>query len=192
MRPCERAAGHLWGAMGASTREREPLPEDIAARLGSFTELLATAIANAESREALGRLADVQAALRRVATLVARGAAPAEVFSAVADEMAQCLNAGNALVNRFEGDEMVILAVPHLDPGMENKPAVGQRITLEGNNVAAIVMRTGRPVRQDTSRQDSSEESSGAVTAFLRAMGVGCTVGVPIVVDGRVWGGAAR
>jgi GAF domain-containing protein len=184
-------AGRLWGAMIASTMDPDPLPEDIAARLGSFTELLAAANANAESREALGQLVDVQAGLRRVATLVARGAAPAEVFSAVADEMAQCLNAGNASVNRFEGDEMVIVAVSHLDPGIKNKPAVGQRITLEGNNLAATVMRTGRPARQDTSRQDSSEESSGAVTAFLRAMGFRCTVGVPIVIDGRVWGGAA-
>jgi PAS domain S-box-containing protein len=184
-------AGRMWGAMIASTGDPDPLPDDTAERLAHFTELLATAIADAESREALGRLAEQQAALRRVATLVARGAAPAEVFSTVADEMAQCLNAGNASVSRFDGDEMVILAVSHLDPGMKNKPAVGQRITLEGTNVAATVMRTGRPARQDTSRQDSSEKDSGAVSAFLRAMGFRCTVAVPIVVDGCIWGGAA-
>jgi signal transduction histidine kinase len=179
-------AGRLWGVMIVATSDPDPLPDDTAERLASFTALLATAIADAESREALGRLAEQQAALRRVATLVARGAAPAEVFCAVADEMAQCLNADNASVNRFDGDEMVILAVSHLDPGMKNKPAVGQRITLEGNNIAATVMRTGRPARQD-----SSEKDSGAVTAFLREMGFRCTVGVPIVVDGCVWGGAA-
>jgi len=44
---------------------------------------LATAIANAESREALAQLAEEQAALRRVATLVAAGAPPQEVFEAV-------------------------------------------------------------------------------------------------------------
>jgi hypothetical protein len=55
-----------------------PLPRDTAARLANLTGLLATAIGNAESREALGRLADEQAALRRIATLVARGASTAE------------------------------------------------------------------------------------------------------------------
>jgi PAS domain S-box-containing protein len=181
-------AGRLWGAMIVSTSDPDPLPDDTAERLARFTELLATAIADAESREALGRLAEQQAALRRVATLIARGAAPAEVFTAVADEMAQCLNAGNASVNRFDGDEMVILSVSHLDPAMENKPVVGQRISLEGSNVAATVMRTGRPARQDTTRQDNSETP---VAAFLRARGFRSTVGVPIVVDGCIWGGAA-
>src|ERR1700694_2275473 len=57
-------AGRLWGAMMVSTREPDPLPVGTAARLASFTELLATALANAESREAVGRLAEVQAGLR--------------------------------------------------------------------------------------------------------------------------------
>jgi hypothetical protein len=67
----------------ASTAERS-LPAGTEARLGNFTELVATAIANAESRGALARLADEQAALRRVATLVARGAPPIEIVAAVA------------------------------------------------------------------------------------------------------------
>jgi PAS domain S-box-containing protein len=162
-------AGRLWGAMIASTSDPDPLPDDTAARLASFTELLATAIADAESREALGRLADVQAALRRVATLVARGAAPVQVFTAVADEMAHCLNAGNASVNRIDGDEVIILAVSHLDPGIQNKPLIGERISIEGNNLAATVLRIGGPARQDTSRQDSSETP---LAARLRAIGV--------------------
>lgn len=71
--------GRLWGVMTVST-EREPLPPDTEERLANFTELVATAVANSESRAALGVLADEQAALRRVATLVARGLPPAEIF----------------------------------------------------------------------------------------------------------------
>src|ERR1700682_3420132 len=57
--------GRLWGMMAAGSPGEEPLPADTEARLASFTELLATAIANAESRAGLARLAEEQAALRR-------------------------------------------------------------------------------------------------------------------------------
>ncbi len=79
--------GSLWGAILAGSTLEEPLPADTEARLASFTELVATAIANTNSRAALGRLAEEQAALRRVATLVARATPPAQVFAAVAEEV---------------------------------------------------------------------------------------------------------
>ncbi len=56
-------AGRPWGSMAAWSLAPEPLPEDTAARLARFTELLATAIVNAESHEALARLAEQQTAL---------------------------------------------------------------------------------------------------------------------------------
>jgi PAS domain S-box-containing protein len=145
----------------------------------------AQAIAQA-GRDKLGVLAEQQAGLRRVATLVARGAPPPEVFAAVADEMARCLHVGNASVNRFEEDEVVILALSDLEPGMKNKPVVGERISLEGNNIASTVLHLGR-----AARQDGPEKSSGAFTTRIREMGLRCTVAVPIVVDGRVWGMAS-
>jgi GAF domain-containing protein len=83
--------GCLWGVIAAATSLEQPLPPDTEARLASFTELVATAIANAENRAGLARLAEEQAALRRVATLVARGATPDEVFAAVTEEMARLL-----------------------------------------------------------------------------------------------------
>ena len=43
----------LWGVVIAGSKMEEPLPRDTEERLTSFTELLATAIANAESRAAL-------------------------------------------------------------------------------------------------------------------------------------------
>ena len=79
--------GHLWGVIFVGSTLEQPLPADTEARLASFTELVATAIANAESRAALARLAEEQAALRRVATLVAQATPPREVFAAVAEEV---------------------------------------------------------------------------------------------------------
>src|SRR5205807_1270541 len=80
--------GRLWGVMTAGSTQPEPLPPETESRLAQFTELVATAIANADSRTALGALVDEQAALRRVATLVAQGTSPTEVFAAVARELA--------------------------------------------------------------------------------------------------------
>ena len=66
--------GGLWGAMAVGSTREGPLPADTEARLAGFTELVATAIANAQARVELRGFADEQAALRRVATLVARAA----------------------------------------------------------------------------------------------------------------------
>jgi GAF domain-containing protein len=93
--------GGLWGAV--SVNSRNELPPDTEERLERFTELVATAIANAESRQTLAQLADEQAALRRVATLVAKGAAPADVFTAVAWEVAQLFDFA-AVTPRLRGD----------------------------------------------------------------------------------------
>ena len=90
------AESRLWGCIvvAFSGQEPQPLPADTEARLASFTELVATAIANTDSRAALARLAEEQAALRRVATLVARGAPPEEAFAAVAEEAGRLLLVG--------------------------------------------------------------------------------------------------
>jgi GAF domain-containing protein len=66
--------GRVWGAMVALSRQAEPLPTEAASRIEQFTQLVATAISNTEARAEAARLAEEQAALRRVATLVARGA----------------------------------------------------------------------------------------------------------------------
>ena len=73
--------GRLWGLIAAGSTVEQPMPPDTEARLVSFIELVATAIANAQSRAALARLAEEQAALRRVATLVAHGVPPAMAFT---------------------------------------------------------------------------------------------------------------
>jgi signal transduction histidine kinase/uncharacterized protein YoaH (UPF0181 family) len=178
------AAGRLWGAMMVSTRENDKLPKDTAARLAKFTELLATAIANAESREALRRLADEQAALRRVATLVASGVDPTEVFSAVAEELAGVLGVQNASVWRYEPDGAATLLAARDEPGATKMP-VGKRFTLEGDNIAAMVLRTGGIARMDT-----HGDAAGSAAAEIRELGLCGGVGAPIIVAGRLWGAA--
>jgi signal transduction histidine kinase len=185
----------LWGAAIVGSRNPMPMPPDTEARVADFAELVATAIANAAnrtelqaSRDELAQLAEQQASLRRVATLVARGVSPSDIFSLVAIEMARCVHAGNASVNRFEGDEVVVLALSHIEPTMKNKPVVGERHTLEGDNIATRVRNTGRPARLDAS---DVQDAPGSIAERLREMGFSSTVAVPIMIEARVWGMAA-
>ena len=130
-------------------------------------------------------LAELQAALRRVATLVARGVTPAEVYAAVATELARCLGVYYSALWRYEPDGAATLLVARDDdPGLKKMP-VGARFSLEGESVPAMVLRTGRPARMD-----SYENAAGSTAARLRDLGLRAAVGAPIVVDGRVWGAA--
>jgi GAF domain-containing protein len=106
----------------------------------------------------------------------------------VADEMAECLHAGNASINRFEGDEVVVLALSHLEPEVKKKLVASNRHPLEGDNIATRVLHTRRAARLDDSELQSAP---GFIAARLREMGLRCTVAVPIVVEGQVWGMAA-
>src|SRR6185312_7133087 len=96
--------GRVWGAIVLLSPRSASLPDDTGARLADFTDLVATALANAESRAALSQLADEQAALRRVATLVARAPASEQLLAAVADEVARVVDVEAVGMLRFEPD----------------------------------------------------------------------------------------
>ena len=132
------------------------------------------------------RLAAEQAALRRLATLVARGVEPSEVFGAVAEEMRRCLPADTAGLWRLESDREITIVAAAADPEALARWPVGTRTPVEGNTLATLVQRTGRPARMD-----SYDNVAGPIAARVRAVGVSAAVGVPIIVDGRVWGLAA-
>ncbi|MDT5187408.1 MAG: hypothetical protein QOI29_5566 [Mycobacterium sp.] len=174
--------GHLWGAAIIGTTKREPLPPDAEARLGDFTDLVATAIANAQTRAELRVLAEQQAALRRVATLVARGVAPTEVFAAVAEELAYCLGVRNAGLCRLEPGGAATLVAARDESGLTNK-LVGRRFSLEGENIVATVLRTGR-----AARMDNHDNAAGPAAARIRELGIRSAVGAPIIVAGSLWG----
>jgi signal transduction histidine kinase len=173
--------GRLWGMMAAGSSGTEPLPVDTESRLASFTELLATAIANAESRAGLARLAEEQAALRRVATLVARGARPDELFAAVVEEVERVFPDENVGLARYESDgTMTTLAT---SKRLADDFPVGGRWPLGGKNVSTVVSDTGR-----SARIDSYADASGRLGVAIRERGLASSVGAPIVVEGRVWG----
>ena len=135
------------------------------------------------SREELRTLAEQQAALRRVATLVAHGVPASEVFPAVAHELARCLGVANASVWRYEPDRTITLIAACDDPAQTEPMQVGSRWPLEGENVAAIVADTGRPARMD-----SHDTAVGDAAARIRRLGLSAGTGAPIVVEGRLWG----
>jgi hypothetical protein len=90
------------------------------------------------TRDALGVLAEKQASLRRVATLVARGVPPSEVFSAVAGELARVLGGYTSALIRYHPDGASELLAARDGPRVTPMP-VGERFPLEGENVAGMV-----------------------------------------------------
>ncbi|HEY3068755.1 MAG TPA: GAF domain-containing protein, partial [Gaiellaceae bacterium] len=173
--------GRLWGVLAVVSSSERPLPLDTERRMVEFTELVATAVANAESREELARIADEQAALRRVATLVARGVSPSEVLDAVAAEVEQLLGADWAGVHRCGPDGGV--TVVSSSGSLASAIPVGARAALDSASVVASVMDTGRPARIE-----SFEDVSGDWAARARELGVRAVVGAPIMLEGRLWG----
>jgi signal transduction histidine kinase len=174
--------GELWGAMAAGPAKGAPVPPGLEHRLAAFTELVATAIASMDSREALARLAAEQAALRRVATLVARGVAPAEVFAAVAREAGRLIGVDAMHVGRYEDGGAT--CVGGWSPVGQCLP-IGTRVELDGVNVASRVLRDGSPARLDG---PSPAGAASTAERLRHRMGVTSSVGVPIVVDGATWG----
>jgi GAF domain-containing protein len=118
--------GRTWGAMVVSSTDTEPLPADTEGRLADFTELLATAIANSEAQAEVARLAEEQAALRRVATLVAQGVPADALFGAVCDEVEALAGAEVSAVVRFEADGTLTVMGAHA-----TRDPVGARLELD-------------------------------------------------------------
>jgi signal transduction histidine kinase len=182
--------GQLWGMIAVGSG-RTPLPPDTEQRMSEFTDLVATAVANAQnraaleaSRDELARLLAEQAALRRLATLVARGIDPVEVFSAVAEEVRRMLGADSAGIARFEPDGSSVVVVGAVGDYVVKWP-VGTRVELPDYAALAVVWRTGRSARID---EDVWSSASDPVADALRELEIRSLVASPIVVEGRLWG----
>ena len=110
------------------------------------------------------RLASEQAALRRLATLVARGVEPSEVFDAVTKEMCRCVPAEGSGLWRYEGSDEITMVAASYHPAAEPvKWPVGARTPTAGNTLASMVQRTGRPARID-----SYDDVAGPIAARAR------------------------
>ncbi len=183
--------GRLWGTIAVGSGQG-PLPPDTEQRMTDFTDLVASAVANAQNRgsleashEELTRLLAEQAALRRVATLVARGIQPAEIFSAVAEEIRGLLDADRAGIARFERDGNSVVSVGGSGDEDTVKWPTGTRIEVPDHPASAVVWRTGRSARVDEDRWSSV---SDPVADRLRELGIRSMVASPIIVDGCLWG----
>jgi PAS domain S-box-containing protein len=174
--------GKLWGALLAGTRGVEPWAENAETRIAAFTELVATAISNIESREDLAELAEEQAALRRVATLVAETALPAEIFSAVGNEVADLFRTEMVVVGKFDGDPAELLVVGVGDG--TDEPVVGSRWKLDEPLASTAVYRTGLAARFDHDATIADPDVAAVVERFRPV----ATVAVPIKVESRLWG----
>ncbi len=174
--------GRLWGTIVAGSTHDEPLPPETESRLGEFTELMATAIANTESHATADRLAEEQAALRRLATLVAKESSPADVLAKVAEELGGVLGNADSALFRAEG-EATATAVAVWGPNASVRLELGTRIPVDGDDVVARALRQGRPCRID-----DFSMTTGAISTLAREAGLRSAVGCPVVVRGSIWG----
>src|ERR1700709_525826 len=117
-----------------------------------------------EGRDELRVLADEQAALRRVATLVALETEPAAVFAAVGREVGRVLAVDATHLGRFDADGSVVSVAQW---GSYAGVPIGARYPLEGDSVSARVLRTGRPARMD-----GYEDAPGIIAAAVREVGI--------------------
>ena len=191
-------SGGLWGALviGSPTA----LPEDAEERLTEFAHLCSLAIGSAEAREQaaaaaagerarsseLQRLVAEQAALRRVATLVAGDVPPEAVFAAVSEGAARVAGAESGAVARFDAEEETATIVGRWDDVGERGIAIGTVVSLHAEGVMGSVWKAGAPARVD-----DYERVPGEAAADLRVHGVRSVIAAPVLVSGRMWGAIA-
>jgi PAS domain S-box-containing protein len=128
------------------------------------------------------RLMEEQAALRRVATVVASATDPRAVFGVVTKEVARLLRAQSSNMVRFNDDQTATVMGGWSEPPIQNI-AVGETVRIDGDTVAARVYRTGAPARVE-----SYDEIDGELAATLRRLGFRSAVAGPIFLGGRLWG----
>jgi signal transduction histidine kinase len=136
----------------------------------------------AEHLDRLRALAEEQAALRRVASLVAAGPDPSEVFARVCAEVGAVLGVNSTNLTRFEEDGTQNVVAGWSVHGAPVFP-VGPGVPLEGDAAVAKVSRTGR-----AARVDDYSEVGGELAERIRAAGIASAVAAPIKVAGRLWG----
>jgi GAF domain-containing protein len=131
----------------------------------------------------VGQLAQEQAALRRVATLVARGEPPEAVFAAVVEDVGRLLGVDSAVLVRFDPQDMLEFVGAWTRTGAPVPTPVGGRLPLGGRNVSMLVYQTGRPARVDY-----GGDVSGVIGQVAsQDWGLRSSVGVPVSAESRVW-----
>jgi PAS domain S-box-containing protein len=130
----------------------------------------------------LRRLAQGQAALRRVATCVASEVDPSSVFDIVAEEVACLLGGRSANVVRFEPEVNAGTMVGGWSREFRFLPA-GSRVVFDGPTAVGRVRTSRRPARVD-----DYSNVTGEFAAMIRSLGFDASVAAPISVGGELWG----
>jgi signal transduction histidine kinase len=154
----------------------------LAAETAERTQAGAALAASEASQRAL---ADEQAALRRVATLVATGVRPSRVFGQVTEEVARLLGMPGASVLRYGDAHTATVVGGWSEDGTLSLP-VGSTFDLDGDTVVAKVLRSGSP-----QRVDRYQETKGDLSETLQRSGYRAAVAAPVTVAGRLWGALA-
>lgn len=179
----------VWGALSVWSRTG-PLPAGTEQRLAGFADLVATAVANAEDRARSVQLLQEQAALRRVAVLVAGGPSPTEVCSALAEELRGLLGIEDVGVCRFDPDHTALLLAATGDSA--RRSPVGTRMDIDDHENRMETPRrytiwqvwcTGRAARYDSGGEVLPLSPTGRRWHDARSV-----VACPIVVNGHLWG----
>jgi PAS domain S-box-containing protein len=134
------------------------------------------------AEERLRALAQEQAALRRVATLVAGEAAESGIFARVTEEAGRLLEAQICTMVRFDEDGAATVVAVWNEFGADALPA-GARLSTEGESAIARVRRSGLP-----DRVDDYGALAGELASQLRDLGIKAGVAAPIWLGGRLWG----
>jgi signal transduction histidine kinase/limonene-1,2-epoxide hydrolase len=173
--------GRPWGAIrvGGSTAA-EP-PGGTEERVAQFAELLSTSISNFESRARVTRLAAEQSGLRRIATLVAGHPPPEVVFATLAEELGALLEVDTAAILRYETDATATVLAGWSTGAMDLH--VGERLSLQGENLATDVFESGA-----ARRKEDYSQATGEIADIVREQRIRSAVGSPIVVEEKIWG----
>jgi signal transduction histidine kinase len=170
-----RADGSEFPVELAITRPELPGPPLFCGYLRDVTE-------RKRAEKALRRLADEQAALRRVATAVAAETEPARVFDVVTEEVGRLLGAQTSNMVRYDGAGSAAVVGGWNAEGVRSVP-VGDAVALDGDTVAARVWRSQQPARVD-----SYAGMTGTLAESLRSLGFRAAVAAPVWLGGRLWG----
>lgn len=134
--------------------------------------------------DSLQKLLDEQAALRRVATVVAGQLDQHRIFDVVNEEAGRLLGAQTCNLVRFEGEDSLYVMAGWSEPGVANVPP-DQILPLDGPTSTYQVSRTRRPARVVL------DGIPGELADRLRETGFTSSVAAPIFVEGWMWGAVA-
>ncbi|GLY77495.1 CHASE3 domain-containing protein [Actinoallomurus iriomotensis] len=182
LRPVRRTAAIAGDLAGGdlSVRIPEVSHNDVGVLERTFNVMAGSLEAD---RRQLRRVVAEQGALRRIATLIARGVSPAEIFTAVASELGRVQDMQYAVINRFDPALIATSVGYWTASGAANiLPPVNGRWPVEEESVAARIVRTGRPARMNT------DTATSTIGVWSRLHGIRYVVGCPITVGGHLWG----